>query len=469
MGVMIGPNAVRTLTAVAVAMALAALLAASSAGQVTDPSRVFSVPNVPKPGYLHPITDPTFDTEVTRIAGNAGAAIPALDGRWGRDARQHYSKDEPWSSDQSLILLENSGTPGDLYLDGDTYAPVDVGCPGFEDTGYGRWHPSPAHPDERILPHPGGHLIEWFDVASCARTRRFELPFSFASGANGPDGGPFTEGNPTPDGRFAAFAKDRGHVFVIDMDPQPPYDPYPSFRVGPRFDVSHCGLRQCTLDWVSISPSGDYVVVSYEGDHERVFDVNPQTLALKPHPLPASAHYPGCAGSADRGFIYDLGHADLATNPFVAPFDNSEDVLIGQEHCGNHGRTIRGTKFGYVVMARLADGSVTSLTTPHNEAYPHHISARNLDRPGWAYVSYYRCPGCRFNDEILALKMDGSGDVERLAHSHTAHDACYLCEAHAVPSPDGQRVIWSSTWSKQCDHRCGSISNPQAYVVESGP
>jgi hypothetical protein len=206
-------------------------------------------------------------------------------------------------------------------------------------------------------------------------------------------------------------------------------------------------------------------VVSYDGDATRVLDVDPDTLALTPHKFPASAHYPGCSGSPDRGFVYELGHADVATDSF----DSGGDVVIGQEHCENHGRTIRGTKFGYVVMARLDDGSVTSLTTPHNEAYPHHISARNLDRPGWVYVSYYRDPERRFNDEILAVKMDGSGHVERLAHSHTAHDACYRCEAHAVPSPDGQRVIWASTWSKQCDGRCGSISNPQAYVVEAPP
>jgi hypothetical protein len=450
------------LAAVAV---LVSLLCASASAQTTDSSQVFPIPKISKPGYLNPITDPTFGTEVTRIAGNAGTPIDAVDGRWGREARHHYSKDQPWSSDESLIALVNGGTPSDVYLDGDSYEPVDVGCSGFEDTGYGRWNPSADHPDERILPHPGGDLIEWFDVVSCTQTRTFDLPFSFASGAKGPSGGPFSEGNPTPDGRFAAFAKNRNHVFVIDMDPQPPDAPYPAFRVGPRFDISNCGLRRCKLDWVSISPSGTHVVVSYDGNADRVLDVDPDTLALTPHELPDSADYPGCSGSPKKGFVYELGHADLAANPL----DGDSDVLIGQEHCDNHGRTIRGTKFGYVVMARLDDGAVTSLTTPKNEAYPHHISTRNLDRPGWAYVSYYRCKGCRFSDEILAVKMDGSGEVERLAHSHTAHEACYPCEAHAVPSPDGQRVIWSSTWSKDCDDGCGSLSNRQAYVVDASP
>ena len=43
---------------------------------------------------------------------------------------------------------------------------------------------------------------------------------------------------------------------------------------------------------------------------------------------------------------------------------------------------------------------ITSLTKPANEAYPYHISTRNYDRPGWAYVSYWPAPGRRFSDEI---------------------------------------------------------------------
>jgi hypothetical protein len=446
----------------ALCVCLAALFTTHASAQDTDPDAVFNVPKVSKPKYLTPTPDPTFGTEVTRIAGNSKAAIDAVDGRWGRDARQHYSKDEPWNRDQSLILLQNSGAPSDVYLDGTNYEPVGVGCPGFTDGGYGRWHPSPLHPDERILPGPSGHAVSWFNVVTCTETRHFDLPFSFKANTTG---GPFTEGNPTPDGRFAAFAKNNGHVFVMDMDPQPPYSPYPDFRVGPRLNVSKCGLARCSFDWVSMSPSGSQVVVGYNSNAVRVFDVDPETLALTPHAMPPSAHFPGCSGKAADGYIYELGHADLASNPF----DGGQDVLIGQEHCDNHGETIDGVKFGYVVMVRLSDGSVTSLTTPQKEAYPHHISTRNLDRPGWAYVSYYRDPGARFNDEIVALKMDGSGDVERLAHSHTAHAACYRCEAHAVPSPDGERVMWSSTWSKDCNQGCGSKSNRQAYVVEASP
>src|SRR3989442_1687254 len=148
-------------------------------------------------------------------------------------------------------------------------------------------------------------------------------------------------------------------------------------------DVTDCGLTSgCAIDWVSVSPSGRYVVVAYSGDRIRVYDVDAATLTLTPRPMPAI--YPNCGGTAAQGFIYDLGHADMTLNPF----DNQEDVLVGQEHCQNAGKAVAGVLIGGVAMARRRDARITSLTEPPNEAYPSHISTRNFDRPGWAYVTY---------------------------------------------------------------------------------
>jgi hypothetical protein len=251
-------------------------------------------------------------------------------------------------------------------------------------------------------------------------------------------------------------------VFVVDMDPQPPFEPYPAQRIGPAFDVSHCETPDgCRMTWASVSPSGRYVVINYEGDHPRVFDVNPKTLALTPHPIPESV--PHCSGlDPAAGFIYEVAHADLAFNPF----DNDEEVLIGQEHCGNRGTIVQGQLIGGVVMVRLRDGAITALTDPTLEAYPHHISARNVDRPGWVYVDYTPEPGERFSDEIVAVKMDGSKSVQRLAHKRSVYQGCYRCESHAVPSRDGGRVLWASNWSRDCT-ACGPSSEIKAYVVDA--
>ena len=39
---------------------------------LTDPYAVFSVPQVPKPAYLAPFTDPTFGSPVERVGNSAG-------------------------------------------------------------------------------------------------------------------------------------------------------------------------------------------------------------------------------------------------------------------------------------------------------------------------------------------------------------------------------------------------------------
>jgi hypothetical protein len=270
------------------------------------------------------------------------------------------------------------------------------------------------------------------------------------------------EGNVSADGRYVALSDGR-RAFLVDMDPQPPLAPYPDQRIGPAIDVTDCGVATgCSIDWVAVSPSGKYVVVAYQGDYLRVFDVDPATLAVVPRSLPAGS--PTCHGSPERGFIYDVGHADMTLNPF----DDNADVIVGQEHCHNAGHVVAGRTLGHVVMVRLRDGALTSLTDPANEAYPNHVSTRNLDRLGWAYVSYYPAAGRRFSDEIVAVKLDGSQTVERFAHSHTDRTNCYRCEAHAVPSRDGRRVLWASNWMVR-GAGGGAPSVIQGYVVDTRP
>jgi hypothetical protein len=429
---------------------------ASTSTLITDPSLVFAVPTTPKPAYLTPVRLAPFNTNMIRIVNNPGTTFTTANGNgtWGDDARHHYQKDQPWNADQTLIAIDNyEGSPNLVILDAETYQPKYGKC-----SNYGRyqdlWHPSKQHPNERI--NVKGTQLSWFDVRTCTTTRSWTLPFA-VTGI-----GPW-EGNPSFDGRFVALT-DSARMILVDMDPQPPYAPYPSVRIGPPRDLTDCGLSGgCTIDWVSVSPSGKYVVASYDGDYVRVYDVDPATLTLTPRPMPTV--YSGCHGTAAKGFIYDLGHADMTMNPF----DNNEDVLIGQEHCGNRGSTVSGILAGGVMMVRLRDGKITPLTHPSNEAYPHHISARNYDRPGWVYVGYYPAAGKRFNDEIIAVRLDGSFAVERLAHKHSDVDGCYRCESHAVPSRDGKRVLFASNWCLSCGTGCGSSGVIQAYIVDTRP
>jgi len=437
--------------------------AARKQALVTDPSVVFSVPEVPRPSYLAPMVDPTFGTTITRIADDTGRPIvwsepTAAAGTWSNDARHHYVDDQPWNSDGSLLVLENRGKPNIIFLDGRTYQPK-FPLPRNYERGQDRWHPSPDHPHERI--NLKGSRLEWFDVVRGVQTRHWALPFPATNDI---------AGNPSRDGRFIVLTDTSegsltGRMFVVDMDPQPPYSPYPNRRIGPPRDLfSDTGLPNLSLDWAAISPSGRYAVVVYNrpaNDFWRVYDVDPQTLALTPRALPKS--YPGTSGAADKGFLYNLGHGDMTLNPF----DHDEDAAAGQEHAKNAGRIVNGKPISWLLMVRLSDGEITPLSDPNNEAYPFHISARNFDRPGWVYVSYHPATGKRFGDEIVAVKLDGSKSVERLAHTHSNARGLYRAEPHAVPSPDGRHVIFASNWASSCGSTSGPKNDIKAYVIDT--
>jgi hypothetical protein len=99
---------------------------------------------------------------------------------------------------------------------------------------------------------------------------------------------------------------------------------------------------------------------------------------------------------------------------------------------------------GRVIMRRLKDGRVTVLTSG---GYASHTSARNVGLPGWVFVTYQHIgPGWPpYWGEVVMVKLDGSLTVRRIAHLRTNHRD-YLTESHAVPSPDGRRVLWCSNW-----------------------
>jgi hypothetical protein len=75
-------------------------------------------------------------------------------------------------------------------------------------------------------------------------------------------------------------------------------------------------------------------------------------------------------------------------------------------------------------------------------------------------------PGMRYNGEILAVKLDGSGQVERFGHYHSTAKP-YRAEAHPVPSPDGRRVLFASDWADDCGSGCGSKGVINAYVYDA--
>lgn len=73
-----------------------------------------------------------------------------------------------------------------------------------------------------------------------------------------------------------------------------------------------------------------------------------------------------------------------------------------------------------------------------------HVSCRNYQRPGWCYLNTrYLWDGSGMR-EVFALKLDGSGTVERFAQTHNSTD--YGCGVQVNVSPDGTQLLFNSDW-----------------------
>ena len=425
---------------------------------ISDPTAVLGVPAAPMPAYLRGVVDPTFRSTVMRITPDPGTSTSPVSGTWGTDTRHHYSKDQPWSADGAFYCLENrgGGSPSPLILDGHTFAPLFT-VPSSAGLYDFRWHPAKAHARALINVNASGTELSWVDATTGVKLRTWTLPFA----ANGFGQG---EGNASRDGRFIALTS-AAKLVVVDMDPQPPYAPYPNRRIGPVYTFPPCSLSvaspaSCPIGNAGVSASGRYVDVKYAGstseteDVHRIYEVDAATLAVRPHAMASASLRCDSFVGRPYGWIFGLKHADMTLDPF----DGNEDVIVG-------GRSCPGSTIGHVVKVRLRDGKVTALTDPANEASVLHVSTRSQDRPGWAYVSFFKSDGRRFSDELVAVKLDGSRTVERYAHMHSVTSGCYRCEQHPAPSPDGSMIAFASNWAQDCGAGCGAAGVVKDYVI----
>lgn len=176
------------------------------------------------------------------------------------------------------------------------------------------------------------------------------------------------------------------------------------------------------FDWMSISPSGNYILISAN-----------RTIRLY---------------NRNLDFIRVLSnraeHADIG-------YDQNGNEMYVQMHSGGVGI------FGFVLNdTPQYQEPIKLLDSNHGGG---HISCRNYKRKGWCYVGT-REDGYR---EIFALKLDGSKTVQRFAKTNARgsedpilgdeNNYYYSTHPTAVPSPDGTRALF---WS--------DYGNPEGYL-----
>ncbi len=395
-------------------------------GAVITGSGIHPQQDLPRPATGVPIVVPIFGGTMVRITDSKQLGMQGV--------FPEYSKRQAWNADESRFLLRN-GDGDALLFDAKTRV-LDKKLLGIGGDDV-FWHPS----EPQTIIYSADHAINRISTAGGEPTTLLSFPeYAFVSTRG--------EGNLSADGRRHAVVgqtyNDRtGEVgmaeyLLLDLSNQTVLA-----RLKPAIKVEN-------FDWISVSPSGKFVVVDYADDTDErwhgleVYDENFQLVWRKP---------------------LGAGHSDLAVDT------DGSDVLVMDGYDAETNQT-------WIRKYRLADGTMTHLLwiAP---LFDQHISCRNLLRPGWCYISTFdyleRLTDSReswlpYEDEIFALRLDGSGTTERLGHHYSrrygpgASDSDlsqYFAEPHATVNRDGTQILFGSNWRQDIK----SADSIDAYVL----
>ncbi|RXJ45969.1 Ig-like domain-containing protein [Gelidibacter gilvus] len=361
------------------------------------------------PNYLSPFTDPVTGNKVTRISDEDvfGCDCETL--------RHNYSKNQPWNADGSLIKTDGSHAK---ILDGNTYEVLRTANP------KSLW----SNIDPKVTFETAQNKFYKNNIDTNKETvlRIFSEYETISIG--------YGEGNLSNDDRWIAFIGVNGNNQTVLV-----YDILNDAIVGSKF------IGTASVDWVSVSQSGQFVVILYHnrggGEYQGAKSYNRQ-MKNEVHLINSSEH-------ADLGY-------DMAGNEVYVSVGRYEG------HSLSYTRLDNGFTKGLWKSAwKPGDRGIAGA----------HASTRNLKRPGWAYIStdqqahdplVYDAP-----KEIFAIRLDNSETIERFGKHHTKFDGSkspYNHETHPVPNRDGTKVIFASNW-----HNSQWMRNnyPMMWVVET--
>jgi len=350
----------------------------------------YSMPaDVPMPDYLVPYEDPVFGSTVTRVADKEAMES-------SKDViAHHYAKDQPWNADGSLIML--SGWPSAI-LDGETYEFLRWVMPPGE-------HHTWSNVDPKIIygiqqPNSWVKVDAVSGEATVIRTFSEYTTVSYGS----------WEGNLSNDDHYVALqCKTSTDNWVVLYD-----------LLNDEV-VSRMSIGAIWPNNVAMSQSGKFVAVQWniEGSGDR------QGIDLFTHDMEFVRKVGTC-----KGCHYDLGYDT-----------EGHEVAVMTDIDGNSRA---------IVAVRFDNGQRTILLKDSQMSWYIHVSCRNVDRPGWAYLTEFANKNTQVEKPnyqlAFAVKIDDSGAVERFAHVHHSATVAYERSPFGVPNRDGSKMMFRSDW-----------------------
>ncbi len=200
---------------------------------------------------------------------------------------------------------------------------------------------------------------------------------------------------------------------------------------------------------------GDKYVALMVGTLVIVYDIPNNTIVAKKDVGSVASDWASMSQSGDKVVLSNNGGAgvwsyDRMLNPIKKLFGMAGHADIGYDIAGVEVYAQVCVPMAY---ARLSDGSTTNLLPSTQDCG--HLSARSYQRTGWVLKSG--------EGEVYAIKLNGSGIVQRWAHERTRNNT-YENSAMGVVSPDGTKVMWNSDF---CAGGTGAPGCPvYAYIAE---
>ncbi|MDO4904147.1 MAG: hypothetical protein Q4A16_01110 [Lautropia sp.] len=380
------------------------------------------IPNSAQPALHSAYQDPIYHSCIVRVTDNSVSS-----GRAYR--RNDYSRRQAFNADSTYMLIYSLN--GYWYVhDARTMQQVQQ-LQGPAGAAEAHWHPTDPNLIWYLSRDGVGLEIHQIDVRTNQSRRISDMRSQVkAIWPSATTASTRAEGAPSADGRYWCFQAERNGgnrilgVFTWDMQAQ---------RI-----VGSLSLNE-RPDHVSMSPSGNYCVVSSDG-----------ALGTRAYTRDFQSAHPA-TGRPWLQLQRKSEHSDIAIDR------NGQDAYVSVDYGA-----------GDIFSVNLHTGKRTSLFSayPGRTVTAMHFSGKAYRKPGWVLVSTYAAahadnPSGNIRNtsqqqwlhrKMFAVSLDEAATIRPIAHVDSNYVSAsdfhsYWTEPHATVNPDFTRMLFNSTWN----------------------